>query len=121
MNPAEDYILKQDEPFRSILMHVQVVIEHTLPEADLKYKWKIPCYYIGKRPICYLNKSKDYIDVGFWHSAHLEKYATCLVTENRKVVKSLRYKILDDVNDAILIKILQEVYQYKDKSFWKKP
>ncbi|NNL61027.1 MAG: DUF1801 domain-containing protein, partial [Flavobacteriaceae bacterium] len=48
MNPAEEYILNQPEPFRSILMHLQVVLEHTLPEAELKYKWRIPCYYIGK-------------------------------------------------------------------------
>jgi len=120
MNPAELYILKQEEPFKSILLHSQLLIEHTLPEAELKYKWKLPCYYIGKKPICYLNKSKDYVDVGFWHSAHLTKYNEYLVTEKRKVVKSLRYKTLEDIDDEIFILILKEVYQHKDKGFWKK-
>ena len=120
MNPAENYILKQEEPFRSILMHLQVVIEHTLPEVELKYKWRIPCYYIGKKPICYLNQSKDFIDVGFWHSAHLLKYAAYLVTENRKIVKSLRYKTLEDVNDTVLIEILKEVDRLKEKGFYKR-
>ena len=87
MNPAEAYILKQPEPYKSILMHLQVLVEHTLPEASLLYKWRIPCYYIGKRPICYLNQSKDYVDVGIWHSAHLsKKWDHHLITENRKVV-----------------------------------
>ncbi|GFZ79024.1 hypothetical protein GCM10011531_05890 [Aquaticitalea lipolytica] len=86
----------------------------------MEYKWKIPCYYIGTRPICYLNQSRDYVDVAFWHSAHLssnlDKY---LVSEKRKVIKSLRYKILEDINDEIFIRILKEVESFKNKSFLK--
>lgn len=121
MNPAEAYILKQPEPYKSILMHLQVLVEHTLPEAELLYKWRIPCYYIGKRPICYLNKSKDYVDVGLWHSAHLsKKWDDYLITEKRKVVKSLRYKSLEDINDAVFISILREVDTLKDEGFYKR-
>ncbi|RAJ13417.1 DUF1801 domain-containing protein [Olleya aquimaris] len=120
MNPAEASILKQPEPYRSILMHLQAVIEHTLPEAELKYKWGLPCYYFGKRPICYLNQAKDYVDVGFWHSAYITKHLEHLITENRKVVKSLRYKTLEEINDVVLMDILKEVYDHKDESFYKK-
>jgi hypothetical protein len=104
LNPAEVYILKQFEPYKSILLHLQVLIEHTLPETELLFKWRIPCYYLAKRPICYLNQTKDYVDVGFWHSAHLsKKWDMYLITENRKVVKSLRYKSLEDINDEVFI------------------
>ncbi|WP_272023486.1 DUF1801 domain-containing protein [Olleya namhaensis] len=120
MNPAEDYILKQPEPYRSVLLHVQAVIKHTLPEVELKYKWRLPCFYIGKRPICYLNKSKDYVDVGFWHSAYITKHLEHLITENRKVVKSLRYKTLEAIDNVVLVDILNEVYACKDASFYKK-
>jgi len=121
LNPAEVHILKQQEPFKSIYLHLQVLIEHTLPEADLLYKWRMPCYYIAKRPICYINKSKDYVDVGFWHSAHLsKKWDTYLITENRKVVKSLRYKTLEDIDDLVFISILKEVEGFKEKGFYKK-
>lgn len=121
MNPAEAYILNQPEPYKSILIHLQVLIEHTLPKAELLYKWRLPCYYIGKRPICYINQSKDYIDVGFWHSAHLsKKWAAYLITENRKVVKSLRYKSLEDIDDAVFISILKEVESLKDEGFYKR-
>ncbi|MDO6598277.1 DUF1801 domain-containing protein [Oceanihabitans sp. 2_MG-2023] len=122
MNPAEDYIVNQPEPYRAILMHLQAVIEHTLPEAELKYKWRIPCYYINKKPICYLNAThkKAFVDVGFWHSAHIsKKYVDYLVSENRKLVKSLRYTALEEVDDAIFVAILEEVYKHKDKSFYK--
>lgn len=120
MKPAEVYILNKPEPFRSIMMHLQTVITHTLPTAELKYKWKLPCYYIGKRPICYINQSKDYVDVGFWHSAYIsKKFDQYLVTEKRKIVKSLRYKTLEGIDDVVLIDILNEVFEHKDKSFWK--
>ena len=121
MNPAEAYILKQPEPFKSILIHLQVLVEHTLPDAELLYKWRIPCYYFGKRPICYFNQSKDYIDVGIWHSAHLSpKWDEYLIKEKRKVVKSLRYKTLKDINDTIFISIMKELETLKEEGFYKR-
>lgn len=121
MNPAEAYILNQPEPYRSILIHVQVIIEHTIPEAELKYKWKIPCFYVGKRPICYLNAShkNHFVDVAFWNSSYITKYTEHLVDENRKVVKSLRYKTLEDVNDTVLIAVLNQVNSNKEEGFYK--
>ncbi|GGW71601.1 uncharacterized protein DUF1801 [Winogradskyella epiphytica] len=121
MNPAEEHILKQIEPYKSIMMHVQVLMKHVLPAADLLYKWRMPCFYIAKRPICYIHQSKDYVDVGFWHSAHLtEKWDAYLITEKRKVVKSLRYKSVDDINDAVFISILKEIEGLKEKGFYKR-
>jgi len=118
LRPAEDYILEKPEPFKSILTHLQMLIENGLTDATLEYKWGLPCYYIDKRPICYLNQSKDYVDVGFWHSVHLsKKWDQYLVTENRKVIKSLRYKTLEDIDNDILLKILKEVETHKNSSF----
>ncbi len=121
MKPAEVYILNQPEPFQSILMHLQILIEAHFPEADLKFKWKLPFYYLDEKPFCYLNasKKKGYVDVGFWTSAHL-KYNQYLVSDGRKVVKSLRYFTLEDVEEKILISVLKEAHKNKDKGFWKK-
>lgn len=58
MKPAENYILNQPEPFRSILLHLQILIEGNFPEVDLQFKWKIPFYYLDGKPFCYLNPSK---------------------------------------------------------------
>jgi len=108
MNPAEEYILNQSEPFRSMLLHLQAVIETTVPEAVLKYKYRIPFYYINGKPFCYLNQAKDYIDVGFWHAAHLRMHVALMHSAGRKVVKSLRYKNLEAIDNKILIAILKE-------------
>ncbi len=122
MNPAEEYILNQPEPYRSILLHIQVIIEHSIPNVDLKFKWRIPCYYMGETPVCYLNASHkhQYVDVAFWHSAYLSEFEPYLVSENRKVVKSLRYKSLEEINDEILIAVLKEAKKQKGKSFYNK-
>lgn len=122
MNPAENYILNQPEPFRSILMHIQLIIEQSVPDVELKYKWRIPCYYCGKSPICYLNVSqkKGFADVGFWNSAHLTKHLDKMVTEKRKVVKSLRYSTLEEIDDVVLIDVLMDAYSVKNGKFYSK-
>ena len=119
MNPAEYYILSQSEPFRSMLLHLQSIIERTIAEVDLKYKYKIPFYYIDTKPFCYLNQSKNYVDLGFWNAAHLTKHLSYMTTENRKVMKSLRYKSLEEINDTVLIEVLQDAYAVRGKKFYK--
>jgi hypothetical protein len=119
MNPSEEYILNQPEPFRSILLHLQSVIEMTIAEVDLKYRYRIPFYYVDGRPFCYLNQSKDYVDVGFWNAAHLTKNIELMTTAGRKMMKSLRYNSLEEINDTILIEVLQDANSVKDKKFYK--
>lgn len=120
MNPAEDYILNQREPYRSILLHLKSAVEHVIPEVDMKFKWGIPCFFADKRPICYLNVSqkKNYVDIAFWNSAHLTVHIDKMVTEKRKIVKSLRYFTLEEINDRILMEVLREAYSLKHKGFY---
>ena len=121
MKPAESYILHQEEPFRSILLQLQVIIEQSFPHVVLKLKWNIPFYEIGNQPLCYLNYSKKngYVDVGFWLSNHLEKYHHFLVSGNRKVVKSLRYTSVNQIDVEILVAILKESVAQKRRVFTK--
>lgn len=120
MNPAANYILEKPEPFRSILLHLQAVIEHTYPDMQLLYKWRIPCFYIdGKTPFCYLNVSKNYVDLGFWQGDRLLKNTEHLVSEKRRKIKSLRYFSLEEIDEAVLLDVLKEAYSYKDESFYK--
>ncbi len=120
MNPAEDYILNQSEPFRAILLHLQSVIELTVPEVDLKYKYRIPFYYINGKPFCYLNQAKDYVDLGFWNASHLSVHIELMYTAGRKMMKSLRYNSLEEINNDILIDVLKDAYAVKDKKFYSK-
>ncbi|MDC6387126.1 DUF1801 domain-containing protein [Maribacter sp. PR1] len=122
MNPAENYIFSQPEPYRSILMHLQLVIEKTLPEVSLKYKWNIPCFYVDKSPICYLNAShkKQFVDIAFWNSAHLTKHLDKMVSEKRKVVRSLRFASLEEIDDKVLTEVLEDAYLVRKNGFYKR-
>lgn len=120
MNPAENYILSQPEPFRSILLHLQSVIEQTVPEVDLKFKYKIPFYYLQGKPYCYLNQSKNYVDLGFWNAAHLTVHLEHMTTAGRKIMRSLRYTSLKEIDHTILEEVLKDAYTVKDEKFWKK-
>lgn len=120
MNPAEAYILDQKEPYRTILLHLQVVIEATLPDLKMLYKYKIPFYYVeGKRPFCFMGVSKNYVDLGFWHGTHLTNHEEHLVSKGRKHMKSLRYFTPEEVNEEVLIDVLKEAYSYRDRKYYK--
>ena len=116
MNPAEKYIVDQKEPFRSILLQLQLLIESTVPELELKYKWRIPYYYYNGDPFCFLNVSKDYVDVGFRAGANFSDMHTFLISENRKIFKSLRYRFVEEVDLEILLKVMERLHHiYKNK------
>ena len=120
MNPASQYILNQSEPGKTILLHIQVLIESTLPDAVLLFKYRIPFYYIkGKQPFCYLNHTKGYVDICFWHGTHLTKHTAHLVSEGRKHMKSLRYHKPEDIDEAVFIEVLSEAYSVRDKKYYK--
>ncbi len=118
MNPAEEYMLKQSEPFKGILLYLQTIIEGSIPDLELKYKYKIPFYYLEGRPFCYLNHAKDYIDIGFWNAAHLSVHLDKMETAGRKMMKSLRYRSLEEIDLTVLTEVLQNAYQLKDKKFY---
>lgn len=120
MNPAEKYILDQPEPYGSILLHLQVIIESIITDVDLKYKYRIPFYYIGNRPFCYLNvnQKEKFVDLGFWNAAHLTVNLEYMTTAKRKTMKSLRYKGLEEIDETILVEVLNDAYLVKDKKFY---
>lgn len=111
MNPAQLYILNQPEKYRAILLHIVSVIDFTLPDVTLEFKWKIPYFYYKKKPLCYLNAShkRDFIDVGFAKGFQLKNNLEFLIADNdRNTIKSIRYKSLEEIDNSILISILEE-------------
>ncbi len=118
MNPALDYINSAPEPYRSILIHLQYVIEATIPEAQLKYKWRLPFYYLdGKMMFCFLNLGNKFVELGMPHGAALHDVEGLLTAgKNRKTMRSLRYENLNEINDKILMKNLLELRRIRLRS-----
>ncbi|MGB1309309.1 MAG: DUF1801 domain-containing protein [Oceanihabitans sp.] len=109
MNPAEAYIINKQEPYRSILLQLQMVIESKFPEIALKYKWRIPFYYLHNKPFCYLNVNlkKKYVDLVFCNGKQLDLCGTYLFADKRKKMASLRYTSLQEINIAVINLVLE--------------
>ncbi len=118
MNPAEEYILSQHEPYKVMLLYLQTVIEQIVPGVELKFKYKIPFYYLDGKPFCYMNQAKNYVDLGFWNAAHLSVHLDKMETAGRKIMRSLRYKSLEEIDLAVLQEVLLDAERVKNKNFW---
>ncbi|MBC3757440.1 DUF1801 domain-containing protein [Hyunsoonleella sp. SJ7] len=117
MNPAEAYILKQQEPYKTILLQLQAIIEAVLPEPEMLYKWRIPFFYNEGIPICFLNQSKDYVDLAFWHFKDMDEYTEHFVAGTRKSIRSLRYKAVDDIDDEVIVYVLEKQLEINTNPF----
>ncbi|MGV3697882.1 DUF1801 domain-containing protein [Flavobacterium sp.] len=110
MKPADVYILNQPEKYRNMLFHIIAVVENTMPEAVLEYKWKIPFFYYKKKPFCFLNVShkRNYVDVVFSKGFKLQNNQEFLIGDGRNTYKSLRYSTLEEIDNTVLISVIEE-------------
>lgn len=110
MKPAEEYILNQPQQYKEIIYYVCSVIEQEFPETEMLFKWKIPFYYLDKKPFCYINVShkKKFVDIAFFYGNQLKNNLEFLISENRTQIKSLRYFDLDTIPDNVLRDIINE-------------
>ena len=119
MNPVEQHILNQKEPYQSIMPYVRSVIFKTLPNVQEYYKYRVPYYTHNNKPMLYLNilKGKNYVDVAFVQGILLEKKYTQLKdANNRKQVRSLQVKSLEDFDELLFIQLLKDATIFLDKS-----
>jgi len=119
MKLTDEYIYRQPEKLRSIILHIISVFEREIPELELLFKWGIPYFYYKKKPFCYLapNHKKGFVDAGFARGFQLEKNQDFLVGEKRNTVKSLRYYNLEDIDNAVLMDLIKEAATlYKQKN-----
>ena len=124
MNPAEQYIFNQKEPFQSIMLYVRNVILRTLPNVEEKYNYGIPFYHYNKKPFCYFNilKRTNFVDIAFVKGALLkEQFPLLKDYNNRKYVRSLQYENLESIDESQLIAILKEAALLSDqrRKAWK--
>lgn len=118
MNPALEYIERAPEAYRGIMMHLQLLVESTIPSAQLKYKWRLPFYYLDdKTMFCFFNFRKTFVDLGMSYGNELSnQHGVLIAGEGRKMLRSLRFYKLEDINDRIVIETLQELYTVRSKS-----
>lgn len=115
MNPALNYINDAPEPHRTIMVHLLLLIESTVPTAQLLYKWHLPFYYLNaKTMFCFLNVRANYVDLGMPYGIHLSNAHGVLIDgEKRKMLRSMRFYRVEDIDAAVVIKTLQELVEIR--------
>lgn len=109
MKPAEAYILSKPEPFKSVLLELQVLIAHTAPEAELLYKWNLPFYYLNGKMFCFLNFRKRFVDLSFIYGNELIDQDKHLIAgEGRKRLRSLRFDTTEAIDAEVVISFLEQ-------------
>ena len=119
MNPVEQYLFNQKEPYQSIMLYVRSVIFKTLPQVEEKYSYRIPFYHHNKKPLCYLNilKGTNYVDVAFIQGILLQgEFPQLKDMNNRKQVRSIQVKNLEDFDELLFVSLLKEASDLLDKS-----
>lgn len=119
MNPTEQHILNQKEPYQSIMLYVRSVIFKSLPEVEEKYKYKVPYYTHKSKPMLYINvlKGTNYVDVAFVQGVLLEEnYPELKDNNNRKQVRSIQVKNLENFNELQFVKLLKDAVILLDNS-----
>ncbi|AOW10754.1 DUF1801 domain-containing protein [Flavobacterium gilvum] len=110
MKLTDEYIYKQPEKFKFIVLHLISVFEREIPELKLLYKWGVPYFYYKNKPFCYLapNHKKGFVDAGFARGFQLKENQNSLVGEKRNTVKSLRYYNLEEIDNVVLLAVIRE-------------
>jgi hypothetical protein len=119
MNPIEQHIFNQKEPYQSIMVYVRSVVFKTLPDIEERFSYKIPFFNIHKKPLLYLNvlKGTNYVDVAFVQGILLEeKYPNLKNHNNRKQVRSLQVKSLENFDELQFIELLKDAANHLKKS-----
>lgn len=119
MKPVDDFILRQKEPYQSIMLYVRSVILRTLPNIEEKYNYGIPFYHYNQKPFIYLNilKKTNFVDVAFVKGIILkEQFPNLRDYNNRKNVRSLQYNQLESIDEEMLIEIIKAAASLTEKS-----
>ncbi|WGK63898.1 DUF1801 domain-containing protein [Croceiramulus getboli] len=117
MNPAQAYILNAPEPYKTIMLQLQMIIESTVPGLDLRFKWNVPFFYLNKtKTFCFLKHKKDYIDLGLPYGYRLDnKHNQLIAGGNRKNLRSLRYYKPEDIDEQLLRDTLEELHEIRKR------
>lgn len=113
----DDYILALPSQKREMYTLLRDVINETVPGVKEKIAYGIPFFHL-KKPFCYLHQHNDGVDLSF-PSGHLfaEKFPE-MDKRNRKLVRTLHYQKVEDINLGLLQEVLIEAAKL-DRG-WKK-
>ena len=113
----DDFIQSKDTSLRPLLLQLRKVIMLAHPNIREQISWNTPFFYCFDH-LCYLNaiKKTNVIEVCFAKGFHLSNEAGLLDAKNRKLVKGITFKNLQDYEEKEegFLETLQEAILFNE-------
>ncbi len=105
----DQFISKQELAHQKILWELMITVRDAIPHVEERFSWSIPYFYYLKKPLCYLNVTKNgLVYMGINNTVPLaEVYAQ--LTGEGKVIRQLHFPNLQSIDIGVIKAILFEV------------
>jgi len=104
----------QSPQLLEIALHLDQLLEAEIPQVQKVMKWKVP-FYVYRHNLCYINVLKDHVVLGLYHGAHLPNLYGLLEGQDKKMIRHLVFRTLEDVYREGIIETIHEAIQYQDE------
>ena len=106
-----EYIDETNPPaVRELLIAAHCFLQENLPPfATCAIKWRVPFYSL-RRNLCYLNRHRDHITLGFGHGYKLAPQPGVLLGESERL-KHVRYIKIHSIEELYADETLQLLHE----------
>ena len=107
---VKDWFDKLSEPQRLKLDELRQLILESDRQFTEEIKWGQPCYAINNL-VCYLQKSKEHVTIGFQKGAHLEDNDNLLVGEG-KDMRHVKFSLAGEIDRLAIAELISEAVEF---------
>lgn len=121
MNANQEYILNQPEHIQPLYHKLRTIILSCADSIEEKMRYGIPFFdYYGW--FCYLSpyKKDKGVYIAFLRGFELSNEQGILEAGDRKMVKTITYTSIKDINEEVLLEIIHEALWLNEQHFKKK-
>lgn len=111
---VDNYILSQDELSRQLIFLLRDIILSTTPEITERLSFNCPFYHY-KGMLCYISIEKKTVYIGFCRGVLLKEKYPILKIKNRKLIASISYKNMEEVDVDLIQNILKDSMKLNEK------
>jgi hypothetical protein len=107
MNKVDSFIEQQELEISLIVSGIRDIILSCAEHIKEDIKYKIPFFSLHSG-ICYINVRNKVVDLGFVNGSALSNHQGALVTNDRKVVRTISFESVADIDKSLVRELLFE-------------
>lgn len=108
-----EWFNRLSDPQRSKLSELRQLILESHGRFSETIKWGQPCYSINKQ-ICYLQKTKEHVTIGFQQGAHLQDKSKLLIGEGINM-RHVNVDLAGKIDRVAIANLITEAIEFDRK------